>query len=144
MKKNSWVAIVKKNMVVIAFVIKIVKMKYNRIDIKWWHVSTSFKIYLEILSNFYVTFTIFYYNTITFKCTFFSCSSLRTLSKRIIQFTCNAVNTHLNHRRIFLFSTPCGVGSLLCMRNINYRPHWLAMCCLSRIFYFFLDRQFRS
>jgi hypothetical protein len=144
MKKNSWVAIVKKNMVVIAFVIKIVKMKYNRIDIKWWHVSTSFKIYLEILSNFYVTFTIFYYNTITLKCTFFSCSSLRTLSKRIIQFTCNAVNTHLNHRRIFLFSTPCGVGSLLCMRNINYRPHWLAMCCLSRIFYFFLDRQFRS
>jgi hypothetical protein len=144
MKKNSWVAIVKKNMVVIAFVIKIVKMKYNRIDIKWWHVSTSFKIYLEILSNFYVTFTTFYYNTITFKRTFFSCSSLRTLSKRIIQFTCNAVNTHLNHRRIFLFSTPCGVGSLLCMRNINYRPHWLAMCCLSRIFYFFLDRQFRS
>jgi hypothetical protein len=30
-------------------VIKIVKMKYNRIDIKWWHVSTSFKIYLETL-----------------------------------------------------------------------------------------------
>jgi hypothetical protein len=45
---------------------------------------------------------------------------------------------------IFLFSTPCGVGSLLCMRNINCKPHWLAMCCLSRIFYFFLDRQFRS
>ena len=56
----------------------------------------------------------------------------------------NAVNTHLNHRRIFLFSTPCGVGSLLCMRNINCKPHWLAICCLSRIFYFFLDRQFRS
>jgi hypothetical protein len=61
-----------------------------------------------------------------------------------IQFTCNAVNTHLNHRRIFLFSTPCGVGSVLYMRNINCKPHWLAICCLSRIFYFFLDRQFRS
>jgi hypothetical protein len=47
---------------------------------------------------------------------------------RIIQFTCNAVNTHLNHIRIFLFSTPCGVGSLLCMRNINCKPHWLAIC----------------
>jgi len=62
----------------------------------------------------------------------------------MIQFTCNAVNTHLNDRRIFLFSTPCGVGSLLCMRNINCKPHWLAICCLLRIFYFFLDRQFRS
>jgi hypothetical protein len=45
------------------FVIKMVKMKYNRIDIKWRHVSTSFKIYLEMLSNLYITFTIFYYNT---------------------------------------------------------------------------------
>jgi hypothetical protein len=53
------------------------------------------------------------------------------LSNRIIQFTCNAVNTHLNHRRIFLFSRPCGVGPLLCMRNINCKPHWLAICCLS-------------
>ena len=124
-------------------VIKIVKMKYNRIDIKWWHVSTSFKTYLEMHSNFYITFTIFYYNT-SFKCIFFFCSSKRTLSNRIIQFTCNAVNTHLSHRRIFLFSTPCDVGSLLCMRNINCKPHWLAIWCLSRIFYFFLDRQFRS
>jgi hypothetical protein len=49
------------------------------------------------------------------------------ISNRIIQFTCNAVNTHLIHRRIFL----------LCMRNINCKPHWLAICCLSRIFYFF-------
>ena len=40
-------------MVVIVFVIKIDKMKYNRIDIKWRHVSTSFKIYLEMLSYFY-------------------------------------------------------------------------------------------
>jgi hypothetical protein len=51
-------------------VIKIVKMKYNRINIKWWLVSTSFKIYLDILSNLYITFTIFYYNTISLKCTF--------------------------------------------------------------------------
>ena len=47
------------------------------------------------------------------------------------------LNTHLNHRRIFLFSTPCGVGSLLCMRNINCKPHWLAICWLSRILIFF-------
>jgi hypothetical protein len=64
-------------------------MKYNRINIKWCLVSTSFKIYLDILSNLYITFTIFYYNTISLKCTFFSCSSYRTLSNRIIQFTCN-------------------------------------------------------
>ena len=51
-------------------VIKIVKVKYNRIDIKWWLVSTSFKIYLEILSNLYITFTIFNYNTISLKRTF--------------------------------------------------------------------------
>ena len=54
------------------------------------------------------------------------------------------VSTHLNHRRLFLFSTRYGVDSLLCMRNINGKPHWLAICYLSRIFYFFLDRQFRS
>jgi hypothetical protein len=77
--------------------------------------------------NVYITFTIFYYNTI----------SIRTLSNRIIQFTCSAVNTHLNHRRIFLFSTPSGVGSLLCMQNINWKLHWLAICCLSRIYIFF-------
>jgi hypothetical protein len=45
-------------------VIKIVKMKSNRIDIKWRLPSTSFKIFLDILSNFYITFTIWYYNTI--------------------------------------------------------------------------------
>jgi len=39
-------------------------MKYNRIDIKWRLVSTSFKIYLDILLYFYITFTICYYNTI--------------------------------------------------------------------------------
>ena len=52
-------------------VIKIVNMKYNRIDLKCWLGSTSFKIYLEILSDFYITFTIFYYNTISLKRTFF-------------------------------------------------------------------------
>ena len=144
MNKNSWVAIVEKIWLWSSSVIKIVKMKYNRIDIKWWHVSTSFKIYLEMLSYFYTTFTIFYYNTISLKGKKNSVLVKRTLSNRIIQFTCNAVNTHLNHRRIFLFSTPWGGGSLLCMRNINCKPHWLAICCLSRIFYFFLDRQFRS
>ena len=47
-------------------VIKIVKMKYNRINIKWWLVSTSFEIYLDILSPLHITFTIFYYNTVHF------------------------------------------------------------------------------
>jgi hypothetical protein len=68
-----------------------------------------------------------------------------------LQFTCSAVNTQLNHRRIFLFSTPCGLGSLLCMRTINCKPHWLAICCLSRIFYSWkkvivcmIDRQYSS
>jgi hypothetical protein len=69
-KKTNWVAIVKKQIWLwSSSVIKIVKMKYNRI--KWWLVSTSFKIYLDILSYFYFTFTIFYYNTISLKCTFF-------------------------------------------------------------------------
>ena len=70
---------IKNNMVVIIFrnyrQNEIVKMKYNRINIKWCLVSTSFKIYLDILSYLYITFTIFYYNTISLKCTFFSCSS---------------------------------------------------------------------
>jgi len=70
-KKPSWVAIVKKYGCDPSSVIKIVKMKYNRIDIKWWLVSTSFKTYLDILSYFYITFTIFYYNAISLKCTFF-------------------------------------------------------------------------
>jgi hypothetical protein len=63
-KKPSWVAIVKKIWLWSSSVIKIVKMKYNWIDIKWRLASTSFKIYLDILSNFYITFTICYYNTI--------------------------------------------------------------------------------
>ena len=64
MKKKAELQLLKKYMVVIVLVIKIVKMKYKRIDIKWRLVSTSFKIYLDVLSNFYITFTICYYNTI--------------------------------------------------------------------------------
>ena len=57
-KKPTWVAIVKKKIWLwSSSVIKIVKMKYNRIDIKWRLVSTSFKTYLEIFSYFYITFT---------------------------------------------------------------------------------------
>ena len=63
-RKPAELQLLKRNMVVIVFVIKIVKVKYNRIDIKWWHNSTSFKIYLDILSYFCLTFSIFYYNTI--------------------------------------------------------------------------------
>ena len=64
-KKNSWVAIARKKWLWSSSVIKIVKMKYNGIDIKWWLVSTSFKIYQDILVYLYITFTIFYYNTFT-------------------------------------------------------------------------------
>ena len=84
-KKTAELQLLKKIWLWSSSVIKIVKMKYNRIDIKWWHVSTSFKIYIEMLSPLYITFTVFYNNI----------ASLKTLSKRIIQFTCNAVNTHL-------------------------------------------------
>jgi hypothetical protein len=45
-------------------------MKYNRIDIKMWLVSTSFKINIGILSNLYITYTIFNYNTISLRCSF--------------------------------------------------------------------------
>jgi hypothetical protein len=69
-EKNSWV-----KWLWSSSVIKIVKMKYNRIYIKWWLVSTSFKIYIDILSNFYITFAIFYYKPISRKCTFASCTS---------------------------------------------------------------------
>ena len=63
--KKSWVAIVEKQIWLwSSSVIKIVNMKYNRINIKWLLVSTSSNIYLDILSNFYITFTICYYNTI--------------------------------------------------------------------------------
>ena len=69
-KKPSWVAIVKKIWLWSSSVIKIVKIIYNRIDIKWGTVSISSKIYLDILSYLYITFTILYYNTISLKCTF--------------------------------------------------------------------------
>jgi hypothetical protein len=124
-------------------VIKIVKMKYNRIDIKWLHVSTSFKIYLEMLSYLYVTFTIFYFNTISLKCTFVLGSSKRTLSNRIIQFTCDAVNTHLNHRKQFYFPHLVVLGRY-CACEILIANPIDCLCCLSRIFYFFLHQQFRS
>ena len=71
-KKTSWVAIVKKKWLWSSSVIKIVKIKYNRIDIKWWRVSVSFKIYQDILVYLYITFTIFYYNTISLKWTLFT------------------------------------------------------------------------
>jgi hypothetical protein len=58
-------------------------------------------------------------------------SSRNMIDKTMCEFydEISPINTHLNHRRIFLFSTPCGVGSLLCMRNINCKPHWLANHC---------------
>jgi hypothetical protein len=65
-----------------------------------------------------------------------SCSSWRPWSNRIIQFTCNAVSMHLNHRKIVLLSTHCGVGSPLCMRNINYKTSltgYICICYLSKI-----------
>ena len=125
-------------------VIEIVKMKYNRIDIKWWLVSTSLNINLEILSNFasrsrsFIT-TVFHSSVHFLPVLVKGLYQTESYSLHVMQLIRN-----LNHRRIFLFSTPCGVGSLLAMRNINCKPHWLAICCLSRIFYFVLDRQFRS
>ena len=62
---------IKKRLVRSSSVIIMVKMKYNRLDIKWWLASTSFKIFLDIISYLYITFTIFYYNSISLKCTFF-------------------------------------------------------------------------
>jgi hypothetical protein len=95
-----------------------VVIKYRERDVQVWkHVKVYFK-WGSNMSPFDINSVVFHFN--------------------------DSVNTHLNHRRIFLFSTPCGVGSILCMRNINCKPHWLAICCLSRIFNFFLDRQFRS
>ena len=140
-KKPSWVTIVKRKIWLwSSSVIKIVKMKWNRIDIKWWLVSTSFKIYLDILSDFYITFTICYYNTINIFHS--SVHFLPVLVKGLYQTESYSLHV-MQLIRIFLFSTPCGVGSLLCMRNINCKPHWLAICCLFRILNFFLDQQFR-
>jgi hypothetical protein len=71
-KKTTELQLLKKIWLGLSSVIEIVKMKYNRIDIKCRNVSTSFKIYLGMLSYLYITFTIFYYNTISLKGTFFS------------------------------------------------------------------------
>jgi hypothetical protein len=68
-EKPSWVAIVTKIWLWSSSVIKIVKMKYNRI--KWCLVSTSFKIYLDILSYLY---TIFYSCSRSFITTLFHSS----------------------------------------------------------------------
>ena len=83
--------------------------------------------HLKYTLNFlYITFTIFYYNTISLKRTFFP-----VLVKGLYQtesYRCNVVFSIFKpHNDISVF-TRCGVGSL-------------AICCLSRIFYFFLDRQ---
>ena len=68
-------------------------MKYNRTDVIWWLFSTSFKLNLGIHSPLYITFTIFYYNTISLKTVYiYSCSKLKAFIKQ-------------NHKlvRIFLF-----------------------------------------
>ena len=69
-KKTAELQLLKKIWLWSSSVIKILKMKYNRI-IRWL-ASTSFKIYLDILSYLYITFTIFYYNIISLKEHFFA------------------------------------------------------------------------
>ena len=58
-----------------------------------------------------------------------------------MQFTCNAVNTHLNHRRIFLFYAPCGMGSLFCACEILIANliDWLFAACLEYFIFFSID-----
>ena len=58
--------------------------------------------------------------------------------------TCNAVSTHLNHKRIFLFFTRLGVWSLLRIRNINCKLHWLVIYSTCLVYFCFLERHFRS
>ena len=93
-------------------VIKIVKMKYNRIDIKMRLVSTWFKIHIKILSNYRsrTWYSITNYFTQVF---IFSCTSKRSLSNSMIQLTCNAVSTYWNHIRIFLLFTRWGGGGMI-------------------------------
>ena len=58
--------------------------------------------------------------------------------------TCNAVSTHLNHKRIFLFFTR--FGCVVAIAHSKYQLQTPLACYifyLSRIF-FFLERQFRS
>ena len=92
-KKPAELQLLKKIWLWSSSVIKIVKMKYNRIDIKWWLVSTSFKIYLEIISHLYITFTIFYYNTISDLYITFTIFYYNTISDLYITFTIFYYNT---------------------------------------------------
>ena len=64
-----------------------------------------------------------------------------TTLDRECQFTCNAVNTHLNHRRIFLFSTPYGVGGRYCACEIFIANpiDWLYAACLEYFILFSID-----
>jgi hypothetical protein len=89
-------------------VIKIVKIKYKRIDIKWWRVSTSFKVHLDILPN-----SLHHVHDLFFRIQFhsgvyFFLFQIKSLSNRITQFTCNAFSSYLNHSRIFMFVTRWG------------------------------------
>ena len=130
-------------------VIKIVKIKYKRIDIKWWRVSTSFKVHLDILPN-----SLHHVHDLFFRIQFhsgvyFFLFQIKSLSNRITQFTCNAFSSYLNHSRIFMFVTRWGEGggSILGKRNIiqlttitigiSSTIHMLSV-------FFFLDLQFRG
>ena len=69
-----------------------------------------------------------------------SCSSQRTLSNRIIQFTCNAVSTHLIHRRIFLFSHVAVWGRYCACEIFIANPiDWLYAACLEYFIFFSID-----
>ena len=138
-------------------VIKIVKMKYKRIDIKWWRVSTSFKVHLDILPN-----SLHHVHDLFFRIQFhsgvyFFLFQIKSLSNRITQFTCNAIRSYLNDSRIFMFVTLGGGGFNIAQakyylhtplrsyttdnnqnRDIKYDTHAM------RILNFFLDRQFRG
>jgi hypothetical protein len=61
----------------------------------------------------------------------------KTLSNRIIQFTCNAVNTHLNHRRIYLlvWGRYCACEILM----VETCDIWYQFGCIS--FWLFLLRK---
>ena len=121
-------------------VIKIVKMKYNRLDIKWRVVSTSFKIYLDILQNLYITFTICYYNTINI---FHSSVKKNSVLVNGLYQT-ESYSLHVmqlirikRQQHISIFHTLwCRVA--IVHANINCKHHWLAICCLFRLFYFVL------
>ena len=120
-------------------VIKVVKMKYNRINIKWWLVSTSFKIYLDILSYMYITFTIFYYNTFSLTCTFFS-----VLVKGLYQQESYSLHVmqliHIYTTEEYFYFPHLVVWGRYCACEILIANPFAA--CLD--YFCFLDRQFRS